>query len=109
MDHHVPRAITAGLRSRQVDVLTAAEDGATELDDRALLDRATALGRVLFSQDRDLLIEAARRQTEGIASDGVIYAHHLHVPIGVCIHDLEIIASTAEPEELRGKVVFLPL
>jgi len=26
MDHHVPRAITVGLRLRQVDVLTANED-----------------------------------------------------------------------------------
>ncbi len=27
MDHHVPRAITLGLRLREVDVLTAYEDG----------------------------------------------------------------------------------
>ena len=31
MDHHVPRAITMGLRLRGVDVLTAYEDGANEL------------------------------------------------------------------------------
>jgi len=30
MDQHVPRAITNGLRLRQIDVLTAAEDGASE-------------------------------------------------------------------------------
>jgi hypothetical protein len=41
MDHHVPRAITVGLRLRGVDVLTAYEDGANELDDPALLDRAS--------------------------------------------------------------------
>ena len=40
MDHHVPRAITAGLRNRGVDVLTAYEDNTHELDDPALLDRA---------------------------------------------------------------------
>jgi hypothetical protein len=28
MDHHVPRAVTLGLRLRGVDVLTAYEDGA---------------------------------------------------------------------------------
>lgn len=33
MDHHVPRAITNGLRLRGVDVLTAHEDGASELRD----------------------------------------------------------------------------
>ena len=55
MDHHVPSAITAGLRKRGVDVLTAEEDGSARLDDDPLLNRATSLGRVLFSQDQDLL------------------------------------------------------
>ena len=43
MDHHVPRAITLGLQLREVDVLTAYEDAASELDDAALLDRASEL------------------------------------------------------------------
>ncbi len=33
-----------------MDVLTAHEDQASELPDPELLDRATALGRVLFTQ-----------------------------------------------------------
>ena len=61
MDVHVPRAITEGLRLRGVDVLTAQEDGAGEATDGDLLDRATAVGRLLFSMDADLLREAARR------------------------------------------------
>ena len=74
MDHHVPRAITLGRRLRGVDVLTAYEDGTSELDDAALLDRASELGRVLFTQDDDLLAEAAKRQGEGIPFHGVIFA-----------------------------------
>jgi hypothetical protein len=57
MDVHVRRAVTAALRLRSVDVLTAQEDGAAEFDDGQLLRRATELGRVLFSQDEDLLRE----------------------------------------------------
>ena len=109
MDHHVARAITAGLRQRRVDVLTAAQDGAAELDDPMLLDRATALWRVLFSQDEDLLAEAARRQAAGVAFGGVIYAHQLRVPVGICIRDLEVIAAVAGPDDLRDQVIFLPL
>jgi hypothetical protein len=30
MDHHVPRAITVGLRLRDVEVITAYEDGSSE-------------------------------------------------------------------------------
>ena len=33
MDQHVPRAITTGLRLRNVDVLTAFEDGFSDVDD----------------------------------------------------------------------------
>jgi predicted nuclease of predicted toxin-antitoxin system len=43
---------------RGVDVLTAQEDGAATLPDSDLLNRATDLGRVLFTQDEDLLNEA---------------------------------------------------
>ncbi len=51
MDHHVPRAITNGLRRLGLDVLTAEEDGSRELPDDKLLIRAAELGRVLFTQD----------------------------------------------------------
>jgi hypothetical protein len=50
MDHHVPSAITMGLRRRGVDVLTADEDGSAALEAAPLLERATVLGRVLFSK-----------------------------------------------------------
>jgi len=43
-----------------VDVLTAQQDGSDKLDDPPLMDRATSLGRVLFSNDHDMLREAAR-------------------------------------------------
>jgi len=37
MDHHVHATITEGLRQRGIDVLTAHEDGASQLDDEELL------------------------------------------------------------------------
>ena len=51
MDVNVRRAVTDGLRLRGAKVLTAQEDGARELADDALLDRATELGYVLFTQE----------------------------------------------------------
>ncbi len=62
LDHRVPRAISSGLRLRYVDVVTAYEDRAHELSDPELLDLAASLGRILFTQDDDLLAEAAKRQ-----------------------------------------------
>lgn len=109
MDVHVRRAVTDGLRSRGVDVLTAQEDGAAQLDDSPLLSRATSLGRVLFTQDDDLLREASARQQSGEAFAGVIYAHQLNVTVGQCIDELELISRATDPEEWTNRLTFLPL
>src|SRR5439155_12701008 len=92
-----------------VDVITAHEDGTSELDDAALLDRASGLGRVFFTRDDDLLAEAAKRQREGIPFHGTIYAHQLRVSIGRCVQDLEIVGKAGEPEDLMNGIMFLPL
>ena len=108
MDHHVPHAITFGLRLRGVEVLTAYEDGTGELNDMSLLDRASELGRVLFTRDDDMLVEAARRQRGNIPFQGVIYAHQLRVSIGRCVQDLELIAKAGGPGDLQNEILFLP-
>jgi len=109
MDVHVHRAITLGLRLRGIDVLTAQEDGYRTASDTVLLDRATELGRVLFSQDEDLLVEAKRRQLDGTPFGGVIYAHQLRITIGRCVTDLELITLAGDPEEMMNHVEYLPL
>lgn len=109
MDHHVPRAITNGLRLRGVDVLTAYEDGTSELEDPDLLDRAASLGRVLFTQDDDLLVEATKRQQSGVTFHGVVYAHQLRASIGQCVQDLELIATAGSDEDVVNRIIFLPL
>lgn len=109
MDHHVPQAITMGLRLREVSVLTAYEDGTHEWEDGDLLDRASKLNRTLFTRDEDLLAEAALRQREKIPFYGVIYAHQLRVSIGRCVRDLEILSKAGETDDLKNEIVFLPL
>ena len=109
MDHHVPKAITVGLRLREVDVLTAYEDGADQFGDPELLGRARELKRVLFTQDYDLLSEAVRCQRENAPFNGVIYAHQLQISIGACVRELELIAKAGEPEDLVNQIQFLPL
>lgn len=109
MDQHVPRAVTAGLRLHNVDVLTAFEDGTSAFDDPVLLDRASVLGRVLFTQDEDLLAEATQRQRNSVPFGGIVYAHQLIVSIGDCVRDLELIGQAGEPEEFENRVQYLPL
>jgi Domain of unknown function (DUF5615) len=109
MDVHVPAAITAGLRRRNIDVLTSQEDGSDRFSDDALLERATDLGRVLFSQDDDLLALAAQWQQQGKRSGGVIYAHQMSTGIGALVGDLELVLSCCTTTELADHVTFLPL
>jgi hypothetical protein len=109
MDVHIPKAITIGLKLREVDVITAQEDNAVTLPDPCLLERATELQRVLFTFDDDLLCEATKRQMDGVLFGGVIYAHLLKISIGKCISDLELIAKSGEPADLMNRVEFLPL
>jgi hypothetical protein len=109
MDVHVPRAITLALRERGVDVLTSQEDGTNRLEDADLLDRATALERVLFTRDRDFLAEGTQRQQDSREFAGVVFAEQLDVSIGTCVHDLELIAKCCEPDELLNRIVYLPL
>ena len=108
-DEHVRYAVVAALRLREVDVLTAQEDGRAGVNDAALLSRSTELNRVMFSQDADLLAEACRRQREGIPFGGLVYGHQLRVSVGACINDLELLAKACSIEEFHSQVVYLPL
>jgi hypothetical protein len=107
-DHNVNQAVIHGLRLRGLDVLTAFEDGAHQLPDPDLLDRATALGRVLVSSDNDLVIEARRRQHAGVHFAGVVFAPQA-LAIGLCVEQLELLAGAGEAQEFIGSLEFLPL
>lgn len=109
MDVHVPHSITRSLIESGVDVLTAREDGCARMPDPELLDRAGALGRILFTRDEDLLAEAARRQRAALPFNGVIYAHQLRVTIGQCVRDLRLIAACASANDIANQVEHLPL
>jgi predicted nuclease of predicted toxin-antitoxin system len=109
MDEHVHRSITIGLRLRNIDVITVQEDGRTGSRDLQILDRATELGRIMFTQDDDFLIEAQRRQEAGIYFSGIVYAHQLAISIGNCIRDLELITQVETIDELANTVRYLPL
>jgi hypothetical protein len=109
MDVHVPRAVTTALRLRSIDVLTAQEDGAAQWDDDRLLERATGLGRVLVSQDEDLLREGARRLRAGEDFSGIVCAHRLRVTIGGMVEDLALIATATSREEWSGRIEYSPI
>jgi Domain of unknown function (DUF5615) len=50
MDENVHGAITIGLRLRNIDVISVQEDERSGFPDPHILDRATELNRIAFSQ-----------------------------------------------------------
>jgi Domain of unknown function (DUF5615) len=109
MDVHVNAAITAGLRRRDIDVLTAQEDGSRQFEDTTLLDRATQLDRVLFSQDEDFLAIAEERQSSRVPFAGLIYGHQLAATVGKYVLELEVVCKVLEPEDMMNRIEYLPL
>ena len=109
MDVHVPEAITDQLRRRGIDVLTAVEDSADRLPDDELLQRASALGRLMFTQDIRFMALAEQWQKEGREFAGLLFGHQLRSTIGQFVQDIELIAAASEPAEWLNAVERLPL
>jgi len=109
MDVHVPMAITEALRRKGLDILRSQDDGATRLNDALLLQRATDLKRVLFSQDQGFPKITSEWQRQRRPFSGVVYAPQQAVSLGKLADDLELILTCCEPEELQDRVVYLPL
>ena len=107
-DVHFPAAIADQLRRRGVDVLTAQEDGAGNLDDGALLARSTALGRVCSPRT----FGSRSWQRIGIGKKkmfaGLLFGHQLHGSVGQYVRDLELIAKASDPDDWVGQVEKLP-
>ena len=108
-DVHVDYAIAGQLRLRSVDVLAAQDVGADQLPDELLLERARELGRPLFTHDIRLHAMAEKWQSEGRPFGGVIFGHLMHVSIGRCVKDLELIAKATEPSDWVSTDIRLPL
>ena len=109
MDVHVPQAITDQLLRRGVDVLTAVDDGARTLSDEQILDRATSLKRVLFTQDIRFKKMAEDWQRTGRVFAGLVFGHQLHATIGQYVMDLELISGASDSAEWLNAIERLPL
>lgn len=107
MDVHIPKAITRGLASRNVNVLTAQDAGGALLSDPDLLDLAARLNRIMFSYDDDMLKEAHFRMKNGIPFKGVIYVHAKKYSFGETIRAMTALSDKTEEGAMDNRIVFL--
>jgi hypothetical protein len=108
MDHQFNASVTRGLRARGIDVLTAFEDGAEQLDDDVLLTRATNQNRVLVTHDKGFLRIAAKRLKLGHDFTGIAFAVQKSLHIGNAIEYLELMSNVISPDEMRNRVERIP-
>jgi hypothetical protein len=108
MDHHVSAQITDGLRLRGVDCLTAWEDGSSRSDDELLLERATQLGRTLFSMDADFLVITHHWRAQGRPFAGLVSAKQGAISVGQAVRDLELIAKAFNPQDMLNHIEYIP-
>ena len=87
-DQHVPGPIAIGLRRKDIHVITADEDGRKDWDDESLLERATALGCILVSNDHDFLVITAHWRHAGRHFAGLVFLTEQDIPYGKAIEDL---------------------
>ena len=108
MDVHIPRAVTIALRAAAIDVLTAQEDGSAMLSDADLLLRATYLGRVMVSQDADMLREGRELLRQEIGFCGIVYGRQIDLTIGQFVESLSLIATATDAKEWQGQIAYIP-
>jgi hypothetical protein len=108
MDVHVPQAITDQLRRRGVDVLTAVEDDHNTKTDGELLERAHALGRVIFTHDIRFKALAEDWLRRGLPFAGLALGHQLAGTIGQYVNDLELLAKATDPDDCMNSIEHLP-
>lgn len=71
-DVHVPRPVIWQLHGRAADILAATEERTNELPDDELLTLATALSRVLVTQDIRFRVMAEDWQRSGRTFAGLV-------------------------------------
>src|SRR5947209_8100643 len=108
LDVHVDKAIHDQLRLRGVDVMRAQDDNAAQKTDEELLQHATELGRIIFTQDIRFKALAEDWQRQGKKFSGLLFGNQLGVTVGTYVRDLELIAKATDPAEWVSIIQHLP-
>jgi hypothetical protein len=105
-DEHVHQGITAGLRLRGMDVVTAQERGQRNTDDEILLATATGEGRLMLTNDVDFLRLHNEWMTAGKTHAGIVFWPQ-RFPIGEAIRRIRLYATPTDAADAANTVRYL--
>jgi predicted nuclease of predicted toxin-antitoxin system len=110
-DADVPGKIIRGLRRWEsgLDLVRVQDVGLRTADGPIILDWAATEGRVLLTRDRSTMVGYAyERTTVGLAMPGVIVLND-QMSSGNTIEHILIIAVCHDEDEMKDRVIFLPI
>ena len=102
LDEHIEPGVANALRSRGVDVTTAADAGLLQAADIEHLAFALREGRVFVTYDSDFLSIASL----GMHHCGIVYARQSRRTMREIINGLLLIHGVLEAEEMMDRVEF---
>jgi hypothetical protein len=77
--------------------------------DSAILERAAALGRILYTNDDDYFILNNEWARNGRVHAGIIYTHQKRLSVRQQIDALQLICEAMYAEESVGRIIHIPL
>lgn len=102
------RALVRGLRARNVDVVTAFEEGMIERTDEEHLEYAARIERALYSFNvKDFYDLHARHLSEGKEHAGIILTRQRQFTVGEQLRRLLRLIAKVPAEEMNSRVEFL--
>jgi predicted nuclease of predicted toxin-antitoxin system len=102
-DQHYPAPVTAGLRRRAIDVLTAQDADQCGASDPDQLAFAAGLGRVLLTFDSDFL---AIHQSS-VSHVGIVWCPATKYSIGELVRMLVLLHAVVSADEMTNHVEYL--
>jgi hypothetical protein len=110
-DENFNNDIVRGVRRRNpaVDIARVQDAGLSAKDDPTILEWAAQSGRIVLTHDvATMTRHAYDRVREGKPMPGVFEVGR-HVPIGVAIEEIVLLAECSLDDEWQGQVRYLPL
>lgn len=106
-DECVDGRILAGLHRRVTNIVTAEEEGLLGATDEQQPERATSLGRVLVTADRDFFAIASSILARGGSFQGLLFIQP-RATVGEAVRKIADAAKTVEPAEMRDRIEWIP-
>lgn len=102
LDEHIDHAVATGLRQRGIDVTTTTDAGLLGASDEQQLEFASQNGRVVLTQDADLL----RLHQQGIPHKGIVFSPSGTRSVGELVRFLCLLHDCVEADEMRDFIEF---